>query len=91
MMSEGQTAPRLSGERGVVVRSAGVAVAELASATTSGRAGCCRRRTVKGAVGVSCVSTMATDLYVQRRAGRAAILKRLKRNWGVRASCNIES
>ena len=44
---------------------------------------------VKGAVeSVSCVSTMATDLYVLEDYGcvPAPILKRLKRNWGVRAS-----
>ena len=92
LMSEGQTAPRLTlvVRGGVVVRSAGVAVAELGVGDYFGESGLLSATNlVKGAVeSVSCVSTMATDLYVLEDYGcvPAPILKRLKRNWGVRAS-----
>ena len=74
----------------MVVRSAGVAVAELGVGDYFGESGLLSATNlVKGAVeSVSCVSTMATDLYVLEDYGcvPAPILKRLKRNWGVRAS-----
>ena len=72
------------------MRSAGVAVAELGVGDYFGESGLLSATNlVKGAVeSVSCVSTMATDLYVLEDYGYvpAPILKRLKRNWGVRAS-----
>ena len=69
-----------------MVRSAGVA-AELGVGDYFGERVVVATNLVKGAVeSVSCVSTMATDSRVQDYASTAPILKRLKRNWGVRAS-----
>lgn len=92
LMNEGHKAPRLSFivRGGVVVRSAGVAVAELGVGDYFGESGLLdKTNLVRGAVeSVSCVSTAATDLFVLEDYAciPQQILKRLERNWRVRAS-----
>ena len=73
------------------MRSAGVAVAELGVGDYFGESGLLSATNlVKGAVeSVSCVSDDGHGLICLRRLHRSCprpILKRLKRNWGVRAS-----